>query len=126
MTAGPWPVVDPPGASVGDGDAPALGPEELTAGGGDGETVVTVVGATVGGVDGEAVGCAIEGWLVRDVGVAVGRGVGFAVGLGVGLGVGLAFGVGPAFGVGRDVGVGVTAARTTIVPNICSGWIWQK
>ena len=70
------------------------------------------VGDGVGERAGVAVGTGVGAAVGLTVGRAVGRAVGFAVGLGVGLAVG--------FGVDED------PALTTIVPTICSGWIWQK
>ena len=98
----------PSGPGVGDWFAAPVedgAPEEL------GEAVGAIaVAETVGAIAvGEAVGA-----------IAVAETVGAAVTIGdaVGLAVGLT--------VGFGVGVGVEPALTTIVPVICSGWIWQK
>lgn len=101
---------------------PTLGADEGETGSPEpGETPADdSVGAALGAADtdGVAVGAALgarEGAsLEAAVGVAVGRVDGLAVG----------------FWVGADVAVGlgvdVSLARTMIVPNICSEWIWQK
>ena len=69
---------------------------------------------------GEAV--AMEEAVAVTVAVAAAVAVGFAVGFAVGDAVGRAVGLTVGFGVA----VGVDPALTTIVPVICSGWIWQK
>ena len=58
------------------------------------------------------------------VAVAAAVAVGFAVAVAVAAAVAVAVAVGRA--VGLTVGFGVEPALTTIVPVICSGWIWQK
>lgn len=107
---------------VGEGDAAALGPDEPPAGDSGGEDVIDAVGPEVGDSVVGAIGAVFEGWAGALVGVAVGLAVGLAVGRAVGFAVGL--GVGLALVVGFGVVAG--AALTTIVPVICSGWIWQK
>ena len=81
-----------------------------------GEMVVVAAGEAV--AMGEAVAVAVAVAAAVAVGFAVAVAVGFAVGDSVGRAVGLT--------VGFGVAVGVDPALTTIVPVICSGWIWQK
>ena len=82
----------------------------------------------------------VLGWDSEGSGDGVGVGVGVGVAWGANVGVGVAMGAGVAVGrnvgravgrgvalvVGRTVGLGLAEALTTIFPNICSGWIWQK
>ena len=67
---------------------------------------------------GEAVGAIAVAETVGAIAVAETVGAAVTIGDAVGLAVGLT--------VGFGVGVGVEPALTTIVPVICSGWIWQK
>ena len=92
------------GAGVVDGAADGLG-----------EMVAVAVAVTVGDA---AVAVAASVDVAVTVGVAVGDVVARAVGVTVARAVGVT--------VGFAVGVGVEPALTTIVPVICSGWIWQK
>lgn len=79
------------------------------------------------GVDAsDGVGAAAAEAVGATVGVKVGAGVAALVGAAVGAAVGRAVGLTVGFGVGLAVGAGVAPAWTTIVPNICSGWTWQK
>ena len=99
------------GVTLGLGDVVAKASGDGEAGASVGAAVgATSVGASVGAAVGASVGAAVG----AAVALAVGRAVGFTVGLGVGA------------AVGRTVGASVAAALTTIVPNICSEWIWQK
>jgi len=82
-----------------------------------GEMVVVAAGEAV------AMGEAVVAVAV-DAAVAVAASVEVAVTVGVAVGDVVARAVG--LTVGSGVGVGVEPALTTIVPVICSGWIWQK
>ena len=96
------------GAGVVDGAADGLG--EMVA------VAVTVGDAAAIGEAAVAVAASVD--VAVTVGVAVGDVVARAVGVTVARAVGVT--------VGFAVGVGVEPALTTIVPVICSGWIWQK
>ena len=101
---------------VADADGPALDPADATAMDADG--VLDAIGLA----EGEAVAVVVGAAVALAVGFALGRAVGLAVGRAVGLAVGRAVGL----TVGRAVGVAAGPELTTIVPVICSGWIWQK
>ncbi len=110
-----WPAA---GVADGCGGRLALVSGELSGtGGGVGLAVGAAVELEVGA--GEGLGPALGGAVATGVDRGVAAGVGRGVGGGVGRGVGS--------GVGRGVSFGVAAAaRTVIVPVICSEWISQK
>ena len=102
----------PAAAPSGPGRADCFG-AGVVDGAADGLGEMVAVAVTVGdaGAIGEA---AVAVAASVDVAVTVGVTVGDVVARAVGVTVGFA------------VGVGVEPALTTIVPVICSGWIWQK
>jgi len=99
-----WGVSAPPRLAAGDDAAGVALGVRVDAGVALAEARGVVSGDPLGADDGTAVGAAVT----TGVGLTVGRAVGRAVG----------FTVGP--------GVGSDPPLTTIVPNICSGWISQK
>jgi hypothetical protein len=122
MEAGSIPLsgAAPPGSAL----AGALEGSRVSRSASDGlaRTEATGVDVSVGVGVGVSVGAGVG------VGVEVGATVGGGVGVGAAVGVDAGVTVGRAVGraLGRTVGLALAAAVTTIVPNICSGWIWQK